>query len=139
MDANDQGAESVPSGDPYIVAHPFSRPFWAAAAKGVLLLPLCGSCERTHWYPRPFCPLCGHRSIEWVRASGRATVHAYSEMARAAQPYTVAYVRLDEGPLMLTNLLGGEPGQEWTGMRVQVQFVPAAEGRKLPIFAAATP
>lgn len=60
--------------------------------------------------------------------SGHGTVHTYTvihrPMAPAAfeAPYVVAVVELDEGPLMLTNLVDVEPDAITIGMPVTVRF-----------------
>jgi uncharacterized OB-fold protein len=45
---------------------------------------------------------------------------------RDAVPYVVAYVQLDEGPQLLTNIVGCDPSAVSIGMRVKVDFVPVA-------------
>lgn len=116
-------------------AHPHGRPFWQAAAQGVLLLPRCRACGRAHWYPRPFCPFCHGHQVEWERASGLGSVVAFTGLVRATPSRIVAYVGLDEGPVLLTNLVGCALGSVRIGDRVAVAFRPAPEGRMVPVFA----
>ena len=121
--------------DPFVLAHPGTREFWAAAAQGRLLLPACEDCGRTHWYPRAVCPLCGASRLRWTEAAGRGRVHAFSPARRADPPYVLAYVTLDEGPTLMTNLVGAPPEAFRIGQRVEVVFRSSDEGRMMPFFA----
>lgn len=122
--------------DPYAAEYPESAPFWEAAEAGTLLLPQCVRCERYHWHPRAFCPLCGEADPRWVRAIGHGEIYSYS-VARTASPYVVAYVRLAEGPLMLTNIVDCDPEAVRIGQRVAARFRRTPQGRLLPVFAPA--
>lgn len=125
---------SVLDSDPYVTTHPSSRAFWEAAANGVFLLPRCHDCGRWHWYPRPFCPFCHSEHVALEPASGTGRVHAFSWLERAAPRTIVAYVRLTEGPIMLTNLIGCDSASVRIDDPVTVSFRPAAEGRSMPVF-----
>lgn len=99
-------------------------PFWAALAESRLVLPRCSHCQTWIWYPRDFCPACHHRGVDWVEASGRGTVYSYTVSRRGfgpwaeRAPYIVAYVELEEGPRVLTNLVGMTPEQVSIGQPV---------------------
>ncbi|WP_367395314.1 Zn-ribbon domain-containing OB-fold protein [Cupriavidus sp. Agwp_2] len=124
--------------DPYVAANPESLPFWRAAEEGVLLGKACSDCGKLHWYPRAICPFCGSDHTEWKPLSGRGTVYAFSTLRRAAQPYTVAYVQLEEGATMLTNLVEIDDNDMRIGMPVRVAFRRTDEGRNAPTFTAET-
>lgn len=123
--------------DPFAAAYPETREFWAAAAEGRLLLKTCEDCGRAHWYPRIVCPLCGSGRVGWRPASGRGTLHAFSAPARAEPPYVLAYVTLEEGPMLMTNVVDARPEDLRIGQAVSVRFRAAPEGRMLPFFAPA--
>ena len=74
---------------------------------------------------------------QWKAASGRGTIYSYSTMQRVDPPYTLAYVTLDEGPTMLTNLVGAAPGGWRIGMKVAVRFEPSDDGTPVAVFAPA--
>ena len=40
------------------------------------------------------------------------------------QPYNAIAVRLDEGPIVVSNLVGAEPVGNWIGARVNVTYRP---------------
>ena len=122
--------------DPYAREYPESAPFWRAAEAGALLLPRCVECGRCHWHPRAFCPLCGAADPRWTEASGLGEIYSYS-IARTGEPYVVAYVRLLEGPLMLTNIIDCDPDSVSIGQRVSARFRRTPQGRLLPVFAPA--
>jgi uncharacterized OB-fold protein len=64
------------------------------------------------WIPRPFCPDHPDSEIQWFEASGRGVIYSYTRVEKgegafaAATPYVLAYVELDEGPRILTNIVG---------------------------------
>ena len=119
--------------DPYVTNHPHARPFWQAAASGIFLLPRCRSCGRAHWYPRAFCPFCHSTDVAWEPASGGGSVYACTALRRGAAAI-VAYVRLDEGPVVLTNLVDCVLEDVRIEDRVTATFRPSKEGRMVPVF-----
>lgn len=107
----------------------FARPFFAAAARGELVLPRCGRCGAVFFYPRPACPTCHGRDIHWIDASGHGVVRVavpvhrppWDDLPRPT-PYVVALVQLAEGPTMLSTVEGAEPDAVSTGLAVQAVF-----------------
>jgi uncharacterized OB-fold protein len=116
---------------------PDNEAFIAAAKEGRFVLRGCDDCGRTHWYPRAVCPHCASTTTTWKDASGRGTIYAFSTMLRVDPPYTLAYVTLDEGPTMMTNLVGAAPDAWRIGMKVQVRFQVSDDGTLVPVFAPA--
>ena len=119
-----------------VLAHPSSQPFWEAARQGRLMLPRCLACGRCHWYPRAFCPLCQHGPVRWEDASGRARLHACTGLLRDPSRTVMAFVELEEGPLMLTHLVGRELADWRIGDALQVAFRALETGLHLPVFQA---
>jgi uncharacterized protein len=84
----------------------------AGLGDGRLVLPRCTRCGGLIWYPRAFCPECGTNEVEWVEIAGTGKVHSYTVVHKGIGayvdmcPYVVAYVDLDAGPRILTNILG---------------------------------
>lgn len=118
-----------------------SKPFWDACQQERLLLPRCETCSRLFYYPRIHCPHCGSRALGWVEASGRGRVFSFTHVAvsfhgnawESQLPYTVILVDLDEGPRMLSRLLGDNRDAVRSGDAVQAVF-PMIEGHRLPMF-----
>lgn len=134
--------DALPAPEPY--PNPEDGPFWAAAREDRLILPRCRICATVIWYPRGFCPECGSTDVDWFEASGRGRVYACSAVHRgqgswaAASPYCLAYVELEEGPRILTNIVGTDADAVKVGQPVQAVFVPAGE-QKLVRFRSQSP
>ena len=114
--------------------NPETRPFWDAAAAGTLLLKRCDACGEPHYYPRAICPFCGSDRTAWVAASGRGTIYSYSVFRRAPVPYAIAYVTLEEGPTMMTNIVDADLDAIRIGQPVRVRFTPTDGGPPVPTF-----
>lgn len=115
--------------------NPETKAFWDAARAGRSVVPRCVRCERAHWYPRAVCPFCLSTDIRVEEASGKGTIYSFS-IVRAAQPYVLAYVQLQEGPCMLTNVLSDDPDALSVGQAVSVVLVPSQDGTPVPMFKA---
>jgi uncharacterized OB-fold protein len=113
---------------------PETRPFWDAAEEGRLLIKRCTACGRPHHYPRSICPFCWSDRTEWVAASGRGTIYSYSVMRRVPVPYAIAYVTLDEGITMMTNIIDCDLERIRIGQPVRVVFRPTDGGPPVPMF-----
>ena len=114
--------------------NPETKPFWDAAAAGKLLIKKCASCGEFHYYPRTLCPFCFSDKTEWYAASGRGTVYSYSVMRRAPVPYAIAYVTLEEGVTMMTNIVNADASKLAIGQRVRVTMLASEDGQKVPMF-----
>ena len=53
---------------------------------------------------------------------------------RGADPYVLAYVELEEGPRIMTHIVGCEPEAVEIGQDVAVDFAPCKNGLAVPIF-----
>lgn len=115
-------------------ATPETQAFWDAAAAGRLLLRYCTACGKPHHYPRAICPFCASDATEWRQASGRGTIYTFSVMRRVPVPYAIAYVTLEEGVTMMTNIVGADLDAIRIGQRVTVAFTPTDGGPPVPMF-----
>jgi uncharacterized OB-fold protein len=118
---------------------PETKPFFDAAAQGRLSIKKCSACGQPHHYPRALCPFCGSERTEWVPASGRGTIYSYSVMRRVPTPYAIAYVTLDEGVTMMTNIVDCDLDTLRIGQQVQVTFKPTDGGPPVPMFTPVSP
>lgn len=117
---------------------PEAMPFWEAAKDGRLLVKRCDDCGETHYYPRDICPHCMSANTQWLDTSGLGTVYSFSTMGKDEARYTLAYVSLDEGVTMLTNLVDCDPAAALSiGQRVKVVFKPSEGAYPVPMFAPA--
>lgn len=116
-------------------------PFWAATAEGRLTLQRCTACDTVIWWPRAVCPVCSSFDLEWFDATGEGTIYSYTIVHQSpgrrwseATPYVVAYVELDEGPRLMTNIVECDPAAVAIDDRVTVVFHDTGEGSALPRF-----
>ncbi len=68
------------------------------------------------------------------RPSGRGTIYSYSVMRRAPVPYAIAYVTLEEGVTMMTNIVDCDFDALRIGQPVRVVFKPTDGGPPVPMF-----
>ena len=93
-----------------------NRPYWAALKAGTHTFQRCKNCGHA-WLPaRSECPECLGDQWSWEQAGGRArliswVVYRFAHHASFAQrlPYNVAVVQLEEGPRLISNIVGSEP------------------------------
>ena len=118
-----------------------NRWFWEACARHELYLQKCASCGLVRFHPRALCPACLSSQTDYVRASGRGKVYTftvtYQNQApgfRDELPYVMAYVELDEGPRILTNVVRTPVESVKIGMPVEVVFEDVDETLAIPKF-----
>ena len=114
--------------------NPETRPYWEATRAGKLLIKRCRACGRPHFYPRAQCPHCRSLDTEWVAASGKGEIYSYTVMRRATPSLVIAYVTLEEGVTMFTNLVECDPDKLKVGAPVEVAFRAEAGGLTVPVF-----
>ena len=120
---------------PSPVTNPENQEYFDACTKGTLLVGKCDACGEYHFYPRRICPHCFADLVKWVPAKGSGTIYTYSTMHRGVPvPYTIAYVTLDEGVSMMTNIVDFAPGTLTIGQKVKVKFTPTEGGQPVPTF-----
>lgn len=96
---------------PAPVPSPETQEFWEGTAAGELRLQRCRSCDAFYFPPRPFCPRCLGDDVAWERVSGQGRLYSYVINHRppppfGPDPYAIAVVQLDEGPRMMSNIVG---------------------------------
>lgn len=109
--------------------------YWEGASSGQLLIKRCRACQEHFFYPRPLCPFCTSHDTEWVAACGRGTIYSFSLMRRKGEVvFAPAFVTLEEGPTILTGLVGALPESYRVGQRVEVTFAPTKHHPSTPLF-----
>ncbi len=93
----------------------YEKPFWEGAKKRQTLLQRCKSCKHIIFPANVWCPDCHSRDVEWFQASGKGTIFSRIVYHQAFHPgfeddlpYNVVWVRLEEGPLFTSNVVGLE-------------------------------
>ena len=115
--------------------NPENKAYFDAAANGRLVLKFCNACKQYHHYPRSHCPHCLSSDTEWLDAKGSGTIYTCSVLRRGVPvPYCIAYVTLEEGVSMLTNIVDCDLDAVKIGMRVKVVFKPTDGGPPVPMF-----
>jgi uncharacterized protein len=120
---------------------PETQHFWDGCRIGELRLQRCRACAHSYFPPRPFCPKCAGREVEIYVASGKATLYSYIINHRprpdmGPEPHSIAVVTLEEGPRMMTNIIGcpQTPEALQLDMALEVTFEKQNEDISLPLF-----
>ena len=118
---------------------PFTQPWFDGCTRGELLLQQCGNCGKYQFYPRTLCSHCGTADPGWAVASGRGHIASFSIVRRAISkayeaPYVVALIDLEEGPRMMSNVIGCDPDAVAIGQPVTVSFEAWNDDITLPVF-----
>ena len=128
-------------GLPVPLSDELNRPFWEAAREGRFVIPRCAECGQLMVPPVANCRACLATRFEWVPAGGRGTIYSFIEYHRAwipefadHLPYAVAIIELDEGPRLISLLVGETSDWVRIGAQVRVAFQERAGGARVPVF-----
>lgn len=118
-----------------------NKPFWDATRAGKLALQHCADCGKARYPINHVCPHCLGERFEWKAVSGRGTVYSsivfhqvYNQAFADDVPYNVSLIQLEEGPRMISNVVGLAPGEVKVGDHVQVVFDPVTPEISIPRF-----
>jgi len=108
---------------------PVNLIFWEGTALGELRLRQCNRCGHRFRFVSTWCSACWSADLGWIRASGKGQISAmtvvhvapYAAMANRV-PYVLALVALEEGPVMMSNIVDVAPDKVEIGMPVEVTF-----------------
>jgi uncharacterized OB-fold protein len=87
---------------------------------------VCEHCDAKVFPPRDICPSCGEEAKTLYNFSGRGEVYSYTTVFEAPAgfednaPYTVAMIKLEEGPLVTAQLTDLENKRVEIGMPVEM-------------------
>lgn len=88
---------------------------------------ICPHCEAKIFPPRDVCPECGGEAKTPYTFSGKGQIYSFTHMENvpagfeAQAPYTVALVKLEEGPIVTAQLT--DLGQEEVQIGMPVEMV----------------
>jgi len=125
------------------VPHPNAdtQTFWDGCGEQKLLFQKCGECGHVRWPPSVLCPICHSLATEWIAASGRGTIYtfavyhvAFHEAFKNSLPYATAVVELEEGPRILSRVVGCDIADIRCDMPVEVVWRTDPRGFILPEF-----
>jgi uncharacterized OB-fold protein len=120
-----------------------TRPFWAAAREGRLVLQKCQRCGTFNFHPKPWCVDCGNRDLVWTDAKPFGTIYSFTISRTVAMnfpgweaelPVLMCLIDLDDGARMYGQVTHCEPGELSVGMRVQAYFEPISADAGIPKF-----
>ena len=120
---------------------PLNQPYWDALKRHELRMQRCEHCGKV-WYPAsPVCPQCWSREFTWTPLNGRGHVsswvvfhQSYFKGFEGEIPYNVAEVELEEGPRLMTNLVGVANDDIRSGMKVEIAYDDVTEELALAKF-----
>lgn len=122
-------AQEMVSDRPLPLITPLTEPFWKAARQHRLLVQRCAACGRFRWPPEIGCFYCGSMESAWTPVSGRASLYSWTVAHPPLLPYfqqrapwPVVVVQLEEGPRMVSNLVGVPPEEYTFGMPLVAGF-----------------
>ncbi|MBI4213479.1 MAG: Zn-ribbon domain-containing OB-fold protein [Chloroflexi bacterium] len=95
------------------IEDPTSAPYWAGAKAHKLVMQRCPNCSYVRFPPKKVCPECLTFSDNWVELPPNGVLqsyvtydHAFDPRFQDDLPYTVGYIKLDDGPRTYGTLLG---------------------------------
>jgi uncharacterized OB-fold protein len=100
---------------------------------GKFLLGKCKDTGKLFHYPRHVSPFTLSNNVEFVEAKGTGVIYSYS-VARGKEPFSVAYVKLDEGPIVLTNIIECDLDALKIGLKVKLKFKNSDGDVPVPMF-----
>lgn len=121
--------------------NPDTKPFWNGCRKHELRFQKCRNCSHVRWPPSIICPMCYTQGTEWIRAGGRGKIYTFVVYHQAFHkafendlPYVTAIIELEEGPRLLSNIVGCRPQDVRCGMPLEVTWEDINEEFSLPKF-----
>ncbi|MCC6887805.1 MAG: Zn-ribbon domain-containing OB-fold protein [Hyphomicrobiales bacterium] len=121
-----------------------SKAYWDGLRSHRLLMPECRNCEHRWFPPSQLCPRCRSDAVGWSQVSGRGKIFSYVVFHRVYDrsfaddvPYVVAIVELEEGPRLLSNIVGCDINMIKCEMPVHVEFEDIGCNMTIPKFVAA--
>ncbi len=118
-----------------------TKEFWNGCKQHLLKIQKCGDCGFVRYPPSFICPRCHSTETEWIVAAGKGSVYSFTVNHVAFHPafqedlpYVVAVVQLEEGPHMLTNIVGCDLSEVRCDMPVEVAWEAITGEFSLPKF-----
>jgi uncharacterized protein len=119
------------------------EPFWESIRQHAARLQRCDQCGTFRFIPTEICARCGSEDATWTLISGRGVVYTFTVVHRAPTPayqaeapYVIVHVEMEEGPRMISNLLGVDPTAVRIGQPVQLVYEDQEDGTSLYKFTA---
>jgi uncharacterized OB-fold protein len=112
---------------------PYDRPMWESIAAREMRLQRCDACTQFRYPPAPVCPRCLCTGSTWLPISGRGELLSWAVFHRQylpafPPPYVVVAIRLDEGPLLVSNAPIDQRDALSVGCRMRMDYVHHPDG-----------
>lgn len=132
----------MPSDKPLPELDNWNKPFWEACKEHRFIMQKCDATGQIWYPPAPISPATRDEKWSWVDISGRGIVWSMVQMHQKyfagfadEIPYMVIQVQLEEGPMILSNIVGCDPNDVKIGMTVKIVFDDTDPNISLPKFA----
>ena len=118
----------------------YDLPFWKYLNEdGEFRLQCCRECGAFRYPPGPVCHECLSPDHEWKQVSGKGEILSLivfhkQYLPEYPAPYNVIAVRLEEGPILISNLAEDVPQQSPIGRSVRLSLARMDDGVTLPRF-----
>ncbi|MGE3148405.1 MAG: Zn-ribbon domain-containing OB-fold protein [Pseudorhodoplanes sp.] len=133
---------ATPYAKPLPEEDPEAKPYWQSAREHALKVQRCDDCTKWTFPPVPLCPHCLSEKLVWTPISGRGEVYAsttqyhppYKGFTPEEMPINVSIIALEEGPHMVSNVIGSPVDQVRIGCKVEVVYDDVTDKVTLPKF-----
>lgn len=118
-----------------------NREFWAGCREHRLTFQKCENCGHVRAPASIICPVCHSQQASWTVSSGKGKVYTFVVYRIAMHPafagdlpYVVAIVEMEEGPHILSNIVGCRPEEVACEMAVEATWKDVNNEVSLPLF-----
>lgn len=118
-----------------------NREFWAGCRAHQLKFQKCEKCGHVRAPGSLICPVCHSMNADWILSPGNGKIYTFIVYRVAFHPafaddvpYVVAVVKLEEGPHLLSNIVGCLPEEVACEMPVEVVWKDINQNVSLPVF-----
>lgn len=113
------------------IVNVFEQPFWDYVQQREFRLQRCDDCGKFRYPPSPVCDGCLSDRATWTEIGGEGRLLSWVVFHRQyfpelPVPYTTCAVELDEGPIVIANLLHAGDRDLALDLRVRIVFEDAA-------------
>jgi uncharacterized protein len=117
--------------------------YWNGCQNHRLLYQRCTSCGYHGLGPFTVCARCHAEAATWVASTGTGRLYSWTVVwqppdPRFQVPYAPAVVRLDEGPFVMSAVIGCEPDALHEELELTVEFHQVSDDITLPYFSPAS-
>ncbi len=120
---------------------PETKAYWQAMHDGKLMLSECEACGKRSHPPQGICAFCWGGKVKPRFASGRGTLNSFSIIRQTSDPsfkgrvpYVLAYVDLDEGVSLVSNVVQCDIDRLKIGMKLKAVFEQTSEDTGAVLF-----